>query len=105
MRRKQLELRGRRRDCYGGPVKGEDVDGNWSENKSTCLKNLQLLQRDLFCVQAVPAVQGDHLQHRTHVWRTRDTGYLKLHANVLLFQSDIRTKTVGVRHVQSYLCR
>lgn len=67
MRRKQLELRGRRQDCCGGPVKGEDVDGNRSENKSTCLKNLQLLQCDLFWVQTIPIMQGDHLQHRTHV--------------------------------------
>lgn len=67
MRRKQLELRGRNRDCYGGPVKVEDVDGNRSENKSTCLKNLQLFQCDLFCIQTVPAVKGNHLQHCTHV--------------------------------------
>lgn len=62
-----LNFRGRHRDYYGGLVKGEAVDGNRRENKSTCLKDLQLLECDLFCLQTVPAVQGNHLQHRTHV--------------------------------------
>lgn len=50
---------------------------NWREQKSSNLKDLQLLQGDLFCLQAVPTVQSNHLQHCTHVYGTRKVCYMK----------------------------